>query len=189
MLRALLEGGIRPDLVVGTSVGAINGAFAAGHLGLDGIGTMRRFWLSVQRSDVFHISPRQLVRGTLGNQNHLFSQRGLRSLITRAGIGFSRLEDAPIPLYVVATDLLRGDPVRLSHGDAVEALLASAAIPGVCYPVDIEGRTLIEGGVVANLPVRQGTLTWAFPASGRPSDAVLKSSDGDSPGPKKPWLA
>jgi NTE family protein len=155
MLRALLQAGIRPDLVVGSSIGALNGAFLAGHLDLDGVEAMEKFWFSVQRREVFRISPRDLVRGTMGSQNHLFSHLGLRSLITRADLGFSRLEDAPFPVHVVATDLFSGEPVVLSQGDAVEALLASAAIPGIYSPVMIDGRTLIDGGVVANVPVRQ----------------------------------
>jgi NTE family protein len=155
MLHALLEVGIRPDLVVGTSIGALNAAFLAGHLDLDGVEAMTEFWYSVQRRDVFRINPRNLVRGTLGNQNYLFSQLGLRSLITRAEFGFSRLEDAPLPVHVVATNLLSGNPVVLSRGDTVDALLASSAIPGVFTPVSIDSEMLIDGGVVANLPVRQ----------------------------------
>ena len=65
------------------------------------IGAMTEFWYSVQRRDVFRINPRNLVRGTLGNQNYLFGQLGLRSLITRADFGFSRLEDAPIPAILL----------------------------------------------------------------------------------------
>jgi hypothetical protein len=67
MLRALLEAGIRPDLVVGTSIGALNGAFLVGHLDLDGMKEMKRFWISVQRREVFPISHRNLVRGVLGS--------------------------------------------------------------------------------------------------------------------------
>jgi NTE family protein len=155
MLRALLEANIRPDFVVGTSIGALNAAFLVGHMNLRGIGAMERLWCSIHRRDVFRISPLHLVRGTFGSQNHLFSQLGLQSLIVQAGIGFSRLEDAPVPVHVVTTDLFSGDPVVLSKGDAMEALMASAAIPGVFPPVRIGTRTLIDGGVVANLPVRQ----------------------------------
>ena len=155
MLRALLEAGIRPDLVVGTSIGALNGAFLVGHLDLDGMKEMKHFWNSVQRREVFPISPRNLVRGVLGHHNYLFTHLGLRSLITSADLGFSRLEEAPVDVHVVATDLVSGEPIVLSRGDTVEALLASAAIPGVFAPIVIDGRTLIDGGVVANLPVRQ----------------------------------
>jgi NTE family protein len=155
MLRALLEVEIRPDFVVGTSIGALNGAFLVGHLNLDGIAAMEKLWCSIHRRDVFRISPLYFARGTFGSQNHLFSQLGLRSLITRADLGFSRLEDAPVAIHVVATDVLSGEAVVLSEGDTIDALVASAAIPGVFAPVEIGGRTLIDGGVVANLPIRQ----------------------------------
>jgi NTE family protein len=94
---------------------------------------------------------------------------GLRSLITRADLGFSRLEDAPVPIHVVATDVLSGEAVVLSEGDTGDALVASAAIPGVFAPVEIGGRTLIDGGVVANLPIRQAlelgaTRVFVLPA-------------------------
>ena len=169
MLRALLEAKIRPDLVVGTSIGALNGAFLAGHLDLDGIAEMEKLWRSIRRRDVFRISPLHLVRGTLGSQNHLFSQLGLRSLLDRADLGFSLLEDAPVPIHVVATDVLSGEAVVLSKGDTIEALVASAAIPGVFSPVDVEGRMLIDGGVVANVPIRQAlelgaTRVFVLPA-------------------------
>lgn len=161
MLRALLEADIRPNFVVGTSIGALNGALLVAHPDLEGIGAMERLWCSIHRRDVFRISPLDLVRGTFGSQNHLFSQGGLQSLIVRAELGFSRLEDAPVPVHVVATDLFSGDPVVISTGDTIEALVASAAIPGVFSPVDIGGRTLIDGGVVANVPVRQALALGA----------------------------
>ncbi len=169
MLRALLEADIRPDLVVGTSVGALNAAFLVDHLDLDGIDAMERLWRSIHRRDVFRISPLHLVRGTMGSQNHLFSPLGLQSLVHQAGLGFSRLEDAPVPVHGVATDLFNGEAVVLSEGDVVEALQASAAIPGVFPPVRIGKRTLIDGGVVANLPVRQAfdlgaTRVFVLPA-------------------------
>jgi NTE family protein len=169
MLRALLENDIRPDFVIGSSIGALNGAFAVSRLDLFGIAAMEEMWTTIHRRDVFRISPRHLVRGTLGSENHLFSHVSLRSLIERADIGFSRLEDAPIPLHAVATDLISGNAVVLSEGDAVEALVASAAIPGVFAPVTLRGQTLVDGGVVANLPVRQAfelgaTKVFVLPA-------------------------
>ena len=169
MLQALLKADIRPDFVVGTSIGALNGAFLVGHLDVEGMAALEQLWSSIHRRDVFRISPLHLVRGTFGSQNYLFSQLGLRSLITRAGLGFSRLEDAPVPIHVVATDVMTGDAVVLSEGDTIETLVASAAIPGVFSPVNIGGRTLIDGGVVANLPIRQAlelgaTRVFVLPA-------------------------
>jgi NTE family protein len=155
MLRALLEVGVRPDFVVGTSIGSLNAAYLAGHLDLDGIESMAELWSTVRRADVFPLSVRSLVRGVMGHRNHLVDALGLRTLIGRAEFGFGNLEDAPIPVHTVATDLLAARPVVLSSGDTTQALLASAAIPGVFPPVNIGGRLLVDGGVLANLPVFQ----------------------------------
>jgi NTE family protein len=155
MLRALLELGIRPDLVVGTSIGALNGAYLSGHLDLDGVEALGDLWATVRRTDVFRLNVRRLVGAVIGHRDHLFDVLGLRAIIERARLGFERLEEAPIPVHAVATDLLSGEPVVLSQGDTVEALLASSAIPGIFPPVNVGGRLLVDGGVLANLPVTQ----------------------------------
>jgi NTE family protein len=153
MLYALLEAGIKPDAIVGTSVGALNSAFLAGHGDLAGVEELANLWASVRRHDVFPLSMRVLTRGVFGHQQFLFESLGLRSLLLRAQVGFARLEDAPIPLRVVATDVHKGEAVVLDGGETIPALLASSAIPGVFPPVEIDGLTLVDGGVVANTPI------------------------------------
>ena len=149
MLAALDEADIVPDLVVGTSVGAVNGAWLAGLGDATGLGDV---WRSLRRGSVFPAHPVGGLLGFLGRSDHLVSDSGLRRLLL-GHLRFARLEDAPLPFHVVASDLLTGDDVRLSSGDAVEAVLASSAIPGVLPPVRIGGRTLIDGGVVNNAPI------------------------------------
>ena len=158
MLHALLEGGILPDAIVGTSIGALNGAFLAGHADLAGIEQLTELWLSVRRNDVFPMRLPSLVRGLLGHQEFLVEPFGLRSFLTRADLGYSQLEDAPIPVRVVATDLATCEAVVLSEGRVIEALLASAAIPGVFPPVEVNRRLLVDGGVLANVPIEQADL-------------------------------
>ncbi len=155
MLYALLEAGVRPDLVVGSSVGALNGAYLAGHPGLESIEDLAGLWESIKRTDIFPISPRRMVAGALGWRNHLFDPLGLRTLILRANLGFDRLENAPIPLHVMGTDVSGGAPLVLSRGDTVDALMASAAMPGAFPPVEVDGRLLIDGSVTADAPVEQ----------------------------------
>jgi NTE family protein len=155
MLYALLEAGVRPDFVVGTSIGSLNAAFLAGHMSIDGVDSLAELWSSIRRTDVFPISVRSLVGGVMGHRDHLIEALGLRSIIARADLGFTRLEDAPVPVHAVATDLLSAKSVVLSSGEATQALLASAAIPGVFPPVSVSGRLLVDGGVLANLPVSQ----------------------------------
>ena len=155
MLQALLEAGIKPDVVVGTSIGALNGAFLAGHSDLAGIHELAELWASVRRRDIFPMSVRALARGVFGHQPFLVESLGLRSLLASAHFGFERLEDSPVPLKVVATDLQTGDAVVLGSGDTIRALLASSAIPGVLPAVEIDRRMLIDGAVSANSPIAQ----------------------------------
>jgi NTE family protein len=81
----------------------------------------------------------------------IFTDRGLRRLIARAGLP-SRIEQLAVPFTAVAMDLVTGAPALFDHGDLESALLASAAIPGILPPVDRDGRTLIDGGVIAYVP-------------------------------------
>ncbi|MDQ3344547.1 MAG: patatin-like phospholipase family protein [Actinomycetota bacterium] len=149
MLTALQESGVRPDLVIGTSVGALNGAWVAADAPLDELGDL---WRSLRRGRVFPADPLGGLLGFAGRRDHLVSDRGLRRLL-RENLRFERLEDAPVALHVLATDVLTGLGVLLSEGPAVETILASTAIPGVLPPVPIDGRHYMDGGVVNNTPI------------------------------------
>ncbi|MDQ6616082.1 MAG: patatin-like phospholipase family protein [Actinomycetota bacterium] len=181
MLEVLTEAGIEPDLIVGSSVGALNGAWSAKHTGPQGARMLRDVWLTVRRRDVFPFSPVRIVRGLAGRSDHTVSSAPLaRWLSVRAP--FYQLEQAAIPLHVVATDLMTGKPVVLSTGDAVDALLASAAIPGMFPPVEINGLLLVDGGLSANTPISQAVdrgadVVYVLPtitgeAGGRPASAA-----------------
>ncbi|MGH9123754.1 MAG: patatin-like phospholipase family protein [Acidimicrobiales bacterium] len=154
MAEVLLGSGIQPDLFVGASVGAINGTWLASHPGVEGALSLQELWRSIRRRDVFPVSPRCLVGGVVGRCDHLVSAGHLTRWLTERA-PFARVEDAPLPLHVVATDLLSGQPVVLSEGDLVQALLASSAIPGVFPPVEIDGRVLVDGGLAADTPISQ----------------------------------
>ncbi len=152
MLEALLDFGVYPDLVVGSSVGAINGAFLAGHPDLNGVRRLREIWRRLRRSDVFPVAPLAVLRSFVGGLNYLVHPRPLRRLIKR-NLPYRDLADAAIPCHIVATDVLTGAQVVLSSGSAVDAVLASAAIPGVFPPVKIGGRYLADGGIANNTPI------------------------------------
>lgn len=153
MLRALYERHIAPHFIVATSVGAVNGAFIASRPATpataDALGDV---WRSIHRADVF---PPNLVSGLLGflgRRNSLIPSSGLRRLL-EAHVEFRRLGEATTPLHVIAVDLKSGGERRLSEGDAVEAVLASAAIPALFPPVPWDGAELIDGGVANNTPI------------------------------------
>jgi NTE family protein len=167
MLLALAEAEITPDIIVGTSVGAMNGGWVASRPDAAGIGALADLWRSLTRSQVFPTSLTAGLLGFLGQRRNLVPGTGVRRLL-KHHLGFQRLEDAPIPLHVVATDVLSGQDVLLSTGDAVDAIAASAAIPAVLPPVRINGRDLMDGGVVNNTPLSHAialgaTTVWVLP--------------------------
>jgi NTE family protein len=155
MLRALYERGWQPDLLIGSSAGALNAAFI-GARGLTpaALDDLERVWCSLRRQDVFPFRPGRQLLALAGARPSLCSPEGMARLID-AHLGLRNLEDAAVPTHVVATDVLSGLEVRLSSGSAALALLASAAIPAVFPPVKVDGRVLFDGGVADNTPVSQ----------------------------------
>ncbi|MFE2423054.1 patatin-like phospholipase family protein [Streptomyces hokutonensis] len=141
---ALERHGFVPDMIIGTSVGALNGAIAAAHPDR-AAPWLDHVWTQLRRRDVYPL-------GYLSSRTSVFTDRGLRRLIARAELP-SRIEQLKVPFTAVAMDLVTGAPVLLDQGDLQSALLASAAIPGMLPPVDRAGRTLVDGGVIAYVPV------------------------------------
>jgi NTE family protein len=153
MLHALYERGVAPDLIVGTSAGALNGAFIASRpQSVRTAGALGAIWRGLRRGQVFPLNPLTGLLGFLGARDHLVPDSGLRRIIERH-VEQELLEDLPIPLHIVAADVLSGEEVRFSTGPALEAILASAAIPGVLAPVELAGRWLMDGGVANNTPI------------------------------------
>jgi NTE family protein len=153
MLQALFERGVAPDLIVGTSVGAINGAFIASREPTVATALeLGQVWRGLRRGKVFPVNPLTGFIGFIGASDHLVPEGNLRRLIAE-NIQVKRLEQMRIPLHVIVTDVLSGQELRLSEGPAVDAVLASAAIPGVFSPIDVEGRRLMDGGVANNTPL------------------------------------
>lgn len=153
-LKALFEHGIRPDIVVGTSVGALNAAFVAFNPTLEGMRRMERIWRTLGEDDLFPGGrfraswARMFVRG-----NRVFENSGLRRLVTSTLGPHVRIEEAAIPLGIVCTEMETGDERLFTSGELVDPILASTAMPGVFPPVEIEGRMYIDGGIANNVPI------------------------------------
>jgi NTE family protein len=153
MLQALYEREIRPDLIVAASAGALNGAFVAARpQSVATAAELADVWIGLRRGTVFPLSPLTGLFGFAGVRRHMVPDSGLRAMIAQH-LTTERLEELPIQLHVVATDVLTGSEVRLSDGSLPEAILASAAIPGVLPSVDWQGRKLMDGGVANNTPI------------------------------------
>jgi len=153
MLQALADRGVVPDLLVGTSVGAINAAFLAAGPSPARIEQLAEIWRDTRRSDVFPTSsPRAAMRAVTGRSNAFVDPRPLRRLVERS-VPYDRIETARWPLAIVATEVTTGAEVVLRHGEVVDAVLASAAIPSIFPPVDLDGHVLMDGGVVNNTAI------------------------------------
>ena len=168
MLTALVDAGVGVDLVVGTSVGAVNAGWVAADHGPAGIARLADVWRGLRRETVFPSSAWHGLLAATGRRRGLVPDSGLRSLLVEH-LRFERLEDAPTPLHVVAVDVLSGRDVLLSTGSAVEAILASAAVPGVLPPVALGERWFVDGGVVDNCPIGHAVdlgadTVWVLPA-------------------------
>ena len=151
MLQVLLSAGVHADLVIGSSVGAINACYFAGVPTKEGVERLAEIWSGLRGRDVFPFSFASAF-GLLRHPGHIVESRSLRRLI-ESNLTYSLLEDAVIPVHVTATDV-EGNAVLLSNGSATDAILASAAIPGIFPPVRIGGQILMDGAIAANTPIR-----------------------------------
>lgn len=152
MLMALRDHGALPDLVFGASAGAVNAAWVAGDPTLADLDHLATAWRTLRTRDVFPFRPVLGFLGFVGQRNSLVPADGLRRIVT-ANVRYARLEDARIPIGLVATEVRTGQEVVLDRGPVVDAVLASSAIPGVFPPVTVGDHLLIDGGVVNNTPI------------------------------------
>lgn len=161
MLEALTEHGVTPDLVIGTSAGAFNALFVAARgTGAAALDRLAAAWATLRREDVFPIRAPQMFLALTGARDSLCTHHGLEMLV-RQHVHLAGLEDAAIPVHLVATDLLSGAEVLLSEGDPVTAVLASSAVPAVLPPVRRDGRTLVDGGLADNAAISQAVALGA----------------------------
>ncbi len=153
-MLALFEEGFSPDLIIGVSVGAINGAFLSLYPTIDGAHRMIEIWRRLGSKHLFG-SGSEILRGLatfLFRKRAVYSNRGLRNLLTRE-LGSRSFDDTAVPLVVVATILATGEARYLSQGRLVPAVLASAAVPLRFPPVKVDGQQLVDGAIADPVPV------------------------------------
>jgi NTE family protein len=166
----------------------VNASLFAWHHGVDGARRMETIWRSIRRRDLLRVHPGRVAMAIVGRHPSLLDNRHGHQFLRRH-LGGRLIEQAPIRLAIVATDLSTGEAVAITSGETVTAVLASTAFPGVYPPVHIDGRTFIDGGVVADIPldlaVSLGAATAIVmsvpplapdPPPTRPIDILLRAS-------------
>ena len=169
-LKALLEAGVRPDLFVGCSVGALNAAYVAADPTLARVQELERVWRRLERKDVFGGNRRLLATHVLRRDDHLYEPDALRHLV-RTWVPLRDLGETAVPCHVVTTDLRTGAPCWWSEGEPVAVLTASACLPAVFPPVPLGGSLHVDGGVTCPVPVERAldlgaARVWVIDVSG-----------------------
>jgi NTE family protein len=162
MLRALLEAGIKPDLVVGTSVGAINGAVVAADPTVEAAEQLAGLWAGLGRSGVFSGSMFGRLQVAARSRTHLYSSAPLRRLLeAHLPPGVDRIEQLPVPYQCVAASIERAAEHWFSRGPLVDAVLASCAVPGLLAPVKVGDEHFLDGGLANSIPVGRAVALGA----------------------------
>src|SRR5690348_18388422 len=181
MLRALAEAGVRPDLVLGTSIGAMNGVLG----GADPAGAaerLSRMWQGEELRLAFSERLWGRMARLVRSGTHLHSLEPLRRLLAAAlpGAGFS---DLSLPFHCVAASIEQASARWFSSGPVVPAVMASCAVPGLLPPVEIDGTHYFDGGLVDSIPVGRAV------GLGATTVYVLQVGRIESPlaVPRRPW--
>lgn len=184
MLRALLERGIKPDLVLGTSVGALNGAMVARQPDLDVIDRMTELWRGASASsrDVYRDRPLRTVRRAVSTGTHIYSAKPLKQRLADE-FGDTTFEDLPVRFQVCAASIERAAEHWFDSGPVVDAVIASAAVPGLLPPAKVGDEHFLDGGIVNSIPLGRAVQLGATRVF------VLQVGRIDRPltVPKRPW--
>jgi NTE family protein len=160
MLHALLEREVRPDLVVGTSVGALHGAMVAADPTVGAVEKLEAAWAELDELGVLGSSWLNDAAGLLRTRTHVRSNEPLRRLAGRLLV-VETFEQLTVPFQCVAACIERFAEHWFSNGPLVEAILASAAVPGILPPVEIGGEHFIDGGIVNSIPIDRAVFLGA----------------------------
>ncbi len=152
MLKAVVEQGHSADMVFGTSVGSLNGALYAFDPTIEGVKKLEEIWRKIKTFDVFTPSVITPIKNIATFNQYLISPKNLKKLIIE-NMKYSKIEQTKIPLFITATDINTGEEVVFNKGLVLEALLASAGIPGLFQPQRMGHRLLVDGGLINNSPI------------------------------------
>ncbi|WP_299053035.1 patatin-like phospholipase family protein [uncultured Nocardioides sp.] len=183
MLGALLDRGVVPDLVLGTSVGALNGALLAQDPVPAVVERLTALWREAATTrDVYGDGPLATVRRAVVTGTHLYSADPLTRRL-RTELGDVRLEDLPVPLEVCASSIERAAEHWFTTGPVVDAVIASAAVPGLLPPARVGDEHFLDGGITNSIPLGRAV------SRGATRVFVLQVGRIDRPltVPRRPW--
>ena len=182
MLQALAEAGIRPDLVLGTSIGALNGVFVAADPTLDGAQRLAEVWEAVSTEGLFTANPVRQAARVARYRTHLISNAPLRQIIDRF-LPVAAFEELSVDFQCVAACIEDASGRWFEAGPVADAVVASCSVPGLFPAVEIDGRHYLDGGLVHSIPVGRALQLGAERVYvlqvGRVEQALTP--------PKKPW--
>jgi NTE family protein len=150
-LRALLEAGVVPDLLVGTSVGALNASAIAADPTIAGVDLLADVWMSLRGEDLFPGTRMQRALHFVRKGDHLYSNEGIRALVRKLSV--RSFEEMQRPFSIVTANLRSGAERVFESGPIAPPLIATTALPGIFPPVLIEGELYVDGGIVNNVPI------------------------------------
>lgn len=153
MIRALAEADIKPDLILGTSIGAFNGAVIAGHPGQEGVERLTGFWREAIGASLFKNSVFDRLRRVATLKPSLHDTIQLRRAIEHAIDPNARIEDLHVRFQCVAASIEKAAEHWFDRGPLVDAVLASSAVPFIFTPVEIDGEHFYDGGLVDSVPL------------------------------------
>jgi NTE family protein len=183
MLRALLDADISPGLILGTSVGALNGALVAAHPGPDVIERLVSLWQSAAQSrEVYGDGPVRQVTRAVRTGTHLHSTRPLQERLHQE-LGDLTFAELAVPFQCCAASIERAAEHWFTRGRVVDAVVASAAVPGLLSPAVVDGEHYLDGGIVNSIPVGRAV------ECGATTVFVLQVGRVDRPlvPPRRPW--
>jgi NTE family protein len=160
MLRALLEAGIKPDLVLGTSVGAINGSVLAAEPTSEAVARLAELWTGLTGGGVFEANLFSRLGTAARTRTHMHSNATLRKML-ESDLPVARIEELTVPFQCVAASIERAAEHWFTEGPIADAVLASCAVPGLLPPVAIDGEHYLDGGLVDSVPVGRAVALGA----------------------------
>jgi NTE family protein len=182
MLRALFETDITPDLILGTSVGALNGAMVARDPTPEVIERLTELWQDAQTVRTIADRPLRTVRRAVATGTHIYSSAPMQKRLIDE-FGDTTFEELPVRLQVCAASIERAAEHWFDSGRLVDAIMASAAVPGLLPPARVGDEHFLDGGIVNSIPLGRAV------ALGADRVFVLQVGRIDRPlkVPTRPW--